>query len=155
MVWKLCRWRDTDTKLGVILQQVLQLNTGCSIHYPRVAERVSEASSNPLLRSQVLRWGDDLVCTADVVASLMTELGHDPQWDVSCGPHELQADHFFRDALARLNKTVSLLQEAQELASNEELRKRLGELLYEVGCRFRELQVVQRSVPATTHSASI
>ena len=85
MAWKLSRRRDTNTKLGVILQKVLLLNTGCAVQYP--------------------------------------------------------------DAVARLNKTASLLREAQELASDEKLRKALEDLLYETGCRFRDLEAVQRSVP--------
>ena len=44
MIWKLCRREDTNTTVEVILQQVLQLNTGCAVHYSRVAERVADAS---------------------------------------------------------------------------------------------------------------
>ncbi len=103
--------RETLQKILDLLNQSLRIEYNFVIHYPRVAQTIRDEETRKL----ILDLCNASVHHADVIASIITDLGGAPQWSFDLFPEEKDTLELFRIQLEKEKQALQLHENAAGL----------------------------------------
>jgi len=116
------RRRAKTTRLAATLQTVLETALRCTVFYPRAIERLQSFGPQGAVATQVLQAsGPKMMAAADKLASVISQLGDEPRWNLDCRPDEIEPPHYCAGQVVRLESAVRMLQDAVPSITDESL----------------------------------
>jgi bacterioferritin len=116
---------EEKTKLIEILNKILKLEYSLIIFYPRLASMIKDEEAKVLTQ----QLGTDSVQHADTDATVIRQLGGNPNWTFQVFPLDLDLITIFDTQLQKEKEAKELYQLASSLTSDSSIKRRFSDII--------------------------
>jgi bacterioferritin (cytochrome b1) len=109
------------------LNHALHIEYTFIIHYPYIAEFIHDEEA----RNAAIELGTSSVHHADVIASIISELGGKPDWTFEALPREIDLKSFFQNQIAREKRAMELHRGSAEMVASTPYGRTLSAIAME------------------------
>jgi len=117
--------KEEQPNLVDLLNKILSLEYSLIVFYPRLASMVKDKEAKKLTQ----QLGIDSVAHADTDASIIRQLGGNPNWTFQVFPLDLDLITIFNTQLQKEKEAIELYQLASSITSDTSIKRKFSDII--------------------------